>query len=104
MEDYKMLVHKYEQKQKALKKENITYKKRAPYYIFGLIFFALGLISLSEGKLNDYVENSYNLIIIITIIFILIIILYLIGIYRISQKNKKEIKNLGNKIYKLMKL
>lgn len=100
----KKLVRQYELKQKKLKKENLTYKKRAPYYIFGFIFFAIGLISLLDGRVNNYVGNSFNLILIITSVLSIISIAYLALIYIKTKKNNTEIKALGTKVYKLMKL
>jgi hypothetical protein len=100
----KELVQQYELKQKKLKKENLTYKKRAPYYIFGFVFFAIGLISLLDGRVDNYVGNSFNLILVITLFAGLISIVYLIIIYVKTKKNNTEIKALGTKVYKLMKL
>ncbi len=104
MGDQKQLVQQYEQKQKALKKENKIYIRRIPYYLFGLIFCALGLITLLDGKLNNYVGNSYNLILVVATVFAFISIIYLVIILKNLRRNKKEIKALGNKVYKIMKL
>lgn len=104
MGEEKKLVHYYEQKQKTLKKENKRYKKMIPYYIFGFIFFALGLITLLDGKVNDLVGNSYNLIVVILSIVSLISLVYLIIIYTKTKRNNTKIKALGIKAYKLMKL
>jgi len=100
----KKLVYQYELKQKALKKENRRYKKRIPYYIFGFIFFAIGLISLLDGRIDNCVVNGFNLILIVTSIFSVVSIVYLMIIYIKTKKNTTEIKVLGTKIYKLMKL
>jgi len=100
----KKLVYQYELRQKELKKENLTYKKRIPYYIFGFVFFAIGLISVLDGIIDNCVVNSFNLILIITAIFTIISMVYLMIIYVKTKKNTTEIKVLGTKIYKLMKL
>lgn len=100
----KKLVYQYELKQKALKKENIKYKKRVPYYIFGFVFIALGIISLLDGIIDNCVLNSYHLILIITSIFGLISMVYLMIIYIKIRNNNTEIKALGTKIYRQMKL
>ncbi|MBL4643235.1 MAG: hypothetical protein JKY44_06560 [Flavobacteriaceae bacterium] len=100
----KKLVYQYELKQKALKKENRRYKKRIPYYIFGFIFFGIGLISLLDGRIDNCVVNGFNLILIVTSIFSVVSIVYLMIIYIKTKKNTTEIKVLGTKIYKLMKL
>ena len=104
MGEEKKLVYQYELKQKALKKENLKYKKRVPYYIFGFIFFAIGLITLLDGRVDHYVDNSFNLILVITSIVGFISIIYLIIIYMKTKKNNAEIKVLGNKVYNEMKL
>ena len=104
MGEEKKLVYQYELKQKALKKENQKYIKRIPYYIFGLIFFAIGLITLLDGKIDHYVGNSFNLILVVTSFVGLISIIYLIIIYIKTKKNNAEIKVLGNKVYNEMKL
>jgi uncharacterized membrane protein len=104
MGEEKKLVYQYELKQKALKKENQKYIKRIPYYIFGFIFFAIGLITLLDGRVDNYVSNSINLIILITSIVGLISIVYLIIIFIKIKKNNAEIKVLGNKVYQEMKL
>lgn len=104
MGDNKKLVQTYELKQKALKKENKRYKKKIPYYIFGFIFFALGLITLLDGRINNFVGNSYNLIVAIITILGFISITYLIIVFRKIKKNNAEIKALGLKSYKIMKL
>ena len=100
----KELVQQYELKQKKLKKENLIYKKRVPYYIFGFVFFAIGLITLLDGRVNNYVGNSYNLILIISFVLSIISVVYLVIIYIKTKKNNTEIKALGTKVYKLMKL
>ncbi len=100
----KKLVYQYELKQKALKKENRRYKKRVPYYIFGFVFFAIGAIYLLDGIIDNCVINSFNLILIITSILTVVSIIYLMIIYIKTKKNNTEIKVLGTKIYKLMKL
>jgi len=100
----KKLVQQYELKQKALKKENLRYKKRIPYYIFGFVFFAIGLIYLLDGIIDNCIVNSFNLILIISSIFTVVSMVYLMIIYIKTKKNTTEIKTLGTKIYKLMKL
>lgn len=104
MGEKEKLVHRYELKQKKLKKENRTYRKKVPYYVFGIILFALGLIMILDGKLNEYVGNSYNLILIIISLTVLSFIVYLIRINLKIRNNKVKIKDLGNKIYRKMKL
>ena len=104
MGEDKKLVQHYELKQKKLKKENKRYKKMIPYYIFGFIFFALGLISLLDGKVDAFVGNSYNLIVVILSILGLVSLVYLIIIYSKTKQNNTKIKALGIKAYKLMKL
>ncbi len=104
MGEEKKLVYQYELKQKALKKENRRYKKRVPYYIFGFVFFAIGLIYLLDGRIDTYVINSFNLILIVSSILTVVSAVYLMIIYIKTKKNNTEIKVLGTKIYKLMKL
>ena len=104
MEDYKKLTQKYTHSQKALRKENKRLIKKAPYYLFGFLFFALGLIMLLDGELNEFVGNSFNLILIIAILFSIFSLVFLVLISIKTTRNKKEIKILGNKLYKLMKL
>lgn len=104
MGEEKKLVYQYELRQKALKKENRRYKKRAPYYIFGFIFFAIGVIYILDGRIDNCVINSFNLILIITSILTIVSVVYLMILYIKTKKNNTEIKVLGTKIYKLMKL
>lgn len=104
MEDYKKLTLKYERSQKTLRKENKILIKKIPYYIFGFLFFAIGLLMLLDGKLNEFVGNSFNLILIIAILFSIFSLVFLVLISIKTSRNKKEIKVLGNKLYKLMKL
>ncbi|MFT4575522.1 MAG: hypothetical protein ACI9SI_000430 [Polaribacter sp.] len=104
MEDDKNLVHQYGLKQKALKKENIKYIKRIPYYISGFVFFAIGLIYLLDGRVNHYVGNTFNLIVIIAAILGLTCLFYIIIIYIKTKKNNIEIRVLEIKTYNIMKL
>lgn len=104
MEEKEKLVHRYELKQKKLKKENQAYKKKIPYYLFGFIFFAFGLIMILDGKLNEYVGNSYNLILIVFTVTVLFFMMFLININLKIRSNKRKSKDLGNKIYRKMKL
>ena len=100
----KKLVYQYELKQKALKKENRNYKKRIPYYIFGFVFFGIGLISILDEIIENCVVNSFNLILIVSSVISVVSIVYLMIIYIKTKKNTTEIKVLSTKIYKLMKL
>ena len=93
MGEKEKLVHRYELKQKKLKKENRTYRKKVPYYIIGFIFFALGLIMILDGKLNEHVGNSYNLILIIISITVLFFMVYLIRVNLKIRNNKKKSKD-----------
>ena len=90
--------------QKKIKKEKKKLIKSIPYFIFGFVFFGIGVIYLLEEKLNHIVGNSHNLILIIAIIFGIVSLIYMI-IISLKVKNKnEELKLLGNKLYNLMKL
>ena len=104
MENINHEVKMYENKQRTLRKEKESLKKKVPYFLFGFLFFAFGAITLLDGKCNEYLGNSNNLILISLSLLLIISFVYLIMVgVKIKQKNA-EIKNLGNKLYKLMKL
>lgn len=104
MENTNQQITTYENKQRTLKKEKKLLKKKVPYFLFGLLFFALGTITLLDGKCNEYLGNSNNLILITLSLLLIISFVYLIIVsVKIKRKNT-EIKTLGNKLYQLMKL
>ena len=94
----------YEIKQKKLKRKVKKLKKKTPYFIVGFIFFGISLFFLLEDKLNKFLGNSYNLILLISTICIFIIICYIIIITKKTNRVNKEVKTLGEKMYHIMKL
>jgi hypothetical protein len=98
------VVKKYKQRREHLRKKNNLYIKKIPNTFFKAIFIAIGLIFLLDGKVNAYVGNSLNLIIIIVSVFGFTFVSYLIRYYIKTKKNTIEIKTLGAKIQKLMSL
>jgi hypothetical protein len=103
MEKEKVVIE-YETKQRELKKLVKKVKRKIPYFIFGFIFFGIALITLLDGKLTNFVGNSYNLILVISTILVVISTIYMV-IISIKVKNiNKEIKSLGEKMYNKMKL
>lgn len=103
MEDEKIVI-KYETKQRELKKLIKKVKRKIPYSVIGIIFFGIALIFLLEGRLNKFIGNSYNLILVISIISFVFFIIYMISIYNKIKNINKENKSLGEKMYNKMKL
>jgi cytochrome bd-type quinol oxidase subunit 2 len=93
-----------EKAQRKLKKEIKTLKKKMPYYIIGFLFFGVILFGLFDNNLNKYVGNSVNLFIIIGILSCSLCLIYLIITSNKIAHRKKESKELGSKLYRIMKL
>jgi len=103
MENEKLVI-KFESKQRELKKRIKTVKRKIPYTISGIILSGIALIILLDGKLNEFVGNSYNLILVISIVSIIFSIIYLILIYSKIKILNKESNSFGMKMYNKMKL
>ncbi|WKD86166.1 hypothetical protein KCTC32516_01525 [Polaribacter huanghezhanensis] len=101
MEKEKIVIE-YETKQRVLKKRVKKIKRKTPYSIF--IFFAIALVFLLDGKLDKFLGNSYNLIPIISAFFVLTTAIYIVMITLKIKDINKEVKSLGEKMYKKMKL
>ncbi|MFN0730086.1 hypothetical protein [Polaribacter gochangensis] len=93
-----------ETKQRVLKKRVKKIKGKIPYSIFIFIFFAIALVFLLEGKLDKFLGNSYNLILVISAFFVLTTAIYIVIITLKIKDINKEIQSLGEKMYKKMKL
>jgi uncharacterized membrane protein len=93
-----------EERQRKLKKEVKQIKKRMPYYITGFFFFSFLIIGLFEGKLDKYIGDSINFIIIVGIVCCATCLVYLITLTKKVASKKKENKEIGSKLYRLMKL
>jgi DMSO/TMAO reductase YedYZ heme-binding membrane subunit len=93
-----------EKLQRKLKKEIKTLKKRMPYYIIGFLFFGFIIFGLFDNNLNKYVGNSVNLFIVIGIISCSLCLIYLIITSNKIANRRKESKELGSKLYRIMKL
>lgn len=93
-----------ETQQRKLKKKIKSLKKQIPYYVIGFLFFGFILFELFEGKLNQIVGNSLNLFIAIGLISCCICLIYLFITSNNIANMKKENKEIGSKLYKIMKL
>ncbi len=98
------LVIEYETKQRVLKKRVKKIKRKIPYSIFIFIFFAIALVFLLEGKLDKFLGNSYNLILVTSAFFVLTTAIYIVIITLKIKDINKEVQSLGEKMYKKMKL
>ena len=103
MEKEKIVIE-YETKQRVLKKHVKKIKRKTPYSIFIFIFFAIVLVFLLEGKLDKFLGNSYNLILVISAFFVLTTAIYIVTITLKIKDINKEVKSIGEKMYKKMKL
>ncbi|GAB7257471.1 hypothetical protein OBPA_19360 [Polaribacter sp. OB-PA-B3] len=94
----------YQKEQKLLKKEVEQIKKAIPIYLTSIIFVMFLLFFLLESKLYSFFGGIKNFI-----IFCILLSVSICGFYvylstkKIKQKEKLS-KNIGSKIYNLMKL
>ena len=103
MENQESVIN-YDLKQISLKRKITELKKKVPYFIFGFGFVGIGLFLLLDGKLNGFIGNSYNLILVLSILYIISSLIYLVFIYIKINRIKAEIKVLGEKMHYKMKL
>ena len=103
MENQESVIN-YDLKQISLKRKIAELKKKIPYFIFGFVFFGIGLFLLLDGRLNDFIGNSYNLILVLSILYIIISLIYLVFMYIKINRIKAKIKVLGEKMHNKMKL
>ncbi|RCS27668.1 hypothetical protein DUT90_06060 [Polaribacter sp. WD7] len=93
-----------QKKQKNIKKEIQVVKKKLPTYVIAFLFFASISLYFLEERFYNFFGNSVKLVIIIILIASVIFLLFLIKLYINIKTKQKESKNIGSKLYKLMKL
>ena len=94
----------YQKEQKLLKKEVEQIKKTVPFYLVSVIFVMFLMFFLLESKVYSFFGGIKNFIIFCIILTISICVSYVyLSIKKVKRKEKLS-KNIGSKIYNLMKL
>ncbi|MEE9409191.1 MAG: hypothetical protein V3V28_14075 [Polaribacter sp.] len=95
---------KQQAQQKVLKKEVESIKKKMPTYIVGFIFFTFLALYLFEDRFYQFFGNSVDFFRGTIILLGIFCLIFISKNYFSIKKKEKEIKNLSNKLYDLMKL
>ncbi|TVZ55753.1 hypothetical protein OD91_1020 [Lutibacter sp. Hel_I_33_5] len=98
------LITSNKNRQEELKSAIQKRKKRATKYLTGFILLSLIFIVFMESRVYSYFGNSINFILVVLSFTIIICLTYLIRIYLLIDKKNKEIKEINNKLYQLMRL
>lgn len=93
-----------QKKQSKLKKEIVKIKKTTPIYIVSIIFIMILLISLLEDQSHRYFGGTIYFVSAGVLITLSISFLFFFREKRRVLKKEKEVKQIGSKLYKLMKL